>query len=686
MRRLSISKEKIINNIKNNKLILIVFLVIWIAIAGITLDKYSSSLGMKSFGNYYEATEVLEIDKKTTLKQTLELEREAKSISIKFATFARNNNGNVYIKVEGANTKKTYLDTSIKAENALDNAFMSFGFNEKIDNTKDRNIIITMTSNSDNAACIGVYYSQKAFENSFLTKNGQTIDGDIKVRFQRQHEVLGKFNTKIITFLLVSFTVLILFVVFCSKQENIFATITIVFGIVFMIVITPMSPPDEQKHYEYSYQLSSYIMGQGDNHMKIEHEYQDYTDCAGHFNVSSYYERLEESFDKNYKHNNHYEKISDGNDINDATYSLCYIPQAIAITIGRLLSLNFFGVFYAGRLFNLLFYVTCVYFAIRKTPMHKTLFGIIATTPIFIQQAASYSYDSTLNGLMLVIAAFFFDWYFKDGRISNKEVIELLLVVLFVTPLKRIYSLFIFCFLFVPYEKFGNKKRKIYSLSVLFIPLLIFLINFFYPYVTKFIRNYKETLNNQYQVNNDNNIISTDYGSLLKDFVTPEETGDLYYIGYITRNIGEVVSLYLHTIRVSLKIWFYESFGRVLSGVSLLLPTSLTHIMAIILLLAAILKEKFVLPIKEKISFVVISIAIGIFIMTGMLITWTCIGDEIVHGMQGRYFSPLLFFIMTIVNNQKIYLPAKFNKYLIYTQILMMFETIVYVLSYTFVN
>lgn len=687
MEKLKVIKDKAINSIKNNKWLVIAFLAIWIVVVVVTIKSYDSSLGKKSFGNYYPIVEVQNLDKNTKIVENVEVEKNINSVAIEFATFARKNKGEVYIKVKGNDTNKIYLDKTVNTNDILDNAFITFGLNEIVVLEKDKTIQIELTSNSETDKCIGVWCTVKAFENSSLNINGEEIYGDIKVRFLREHDELGLFNKIVIITLVVSFTIAILVSILSSKKEVIFTTFVIIFGLIFMIIITPMSPPDEQKHYEYSYQVSSYMMGQGENHMKIEHEYQDYTDCAGHLNVSTYYERLVEDFNKKYEHNNHYEIIDSDNDVLDATYSLCYIPQAIGITIGRLLSLNFFKEFYLGRIFNLVTYALCVYFAIKKTPMHKTLFGLIATMPIFIQQAASYSYDSILNGLMLVIAAFFFDWYFKEGTITNKEVLILLLVILFVSPLKRIYSLFVFCFAFVPYEKFGTKKRKTISLLVLFIPLSVFLINFFYPYVAKFIRNYKETLSIAQAININTNLISTNYNRMIsesyKELAGP---GRLYYISYVTRNIGETISLYLYTIRNCIKIWFYESLGRVLSGVSLVVPTTLTHIMAGIVIIAMIVKEKFVLPIKVRVSFVVISIAIGLFIMTGMLLTWTYIGDEIVQGMQGRYFSPLLFFVMTIINNPKIYLPAKINKYLIYAQILMMFETIIYVLSYTFVN
>ena len=70
----------------------------------------------------------------------------------------------------------------------------------------------------------------------------------------------------------------------------------------------------------------------------------------------------------------------------------------------------------------------------------------------------------------------------------------------------------------------------------------------------------------------------------------------------------------------------------------------------------------------------------------GMLVGWTNTDSQMIEGIQGRYFSPLLPYFFAIFNNSKISLPKKFDKYLIFAQILLMFEVIVYILSYTFVN
>ena len=78
----------------------------------------------------------------------------------------------------------------------------------------------------------------------------------------------------------------------------------------------------------------------------------------------------------------------------------------------------------------------------------------------------------------------------------------------------------------------------------------------------------------------------------------------------------------------------------------------------------------------------------------GMLISWTEIeqdiiedfGGPVIQGVQGRYFSPFLPYLFLVLHNKKIQVPKKFDHYLIYVSILLVFEVVVYVLSYTFIN
>ena len=121
--------EKIVNrvkeNLKKNKVLLGIFLVIWIVLICVTLGYYGKTLGRESDGAAI-ATEVIEINENTIVEQSIEIPEGSKTISIKYATYARKNKGNIYIKVTGNKTNTLYLDTKTNISMVQDNAFVTY--------------------------------------------------------------------------------------------------------------------------------------------------------------------------------------------------------------------------------------------------------------------------------------------------------------------------------------------------------------------------------------------------------------------------------------------------------------------------------------------------------------------------------------------------------------------------------
>lgn len=677
------------NNIKNNKIPFIIFIVIWIALIVITLSTYKTSLGMESSGNdnfVGHETDVLEIDKNTEIKQVVKLEDDVQSISLRFATFARKNKGDLFINVKGRTSGFIYLDEKVNVKDIQDNAYKTFGL-IKNDSNKDEYVDITITSNCESDSCVGIYFSrEKAFLGSLLSINNKEANGDLKLRFLSSSQVLRNFSNSVIIWTIIGFTIVLLLWVSTNRYEVIFATTVFVLGLIFMIIITPMSPPDEQKHYEYSFQLSNYVFGEGNNHIEMDSEYQNYTDFEGHMNTSRAYKGFVEDINKPLYLSNVRVKMND--DILESSYYLCYIPQTIGISIARLFKLNMLRTFYSGRLFNLLFYCLCVYIAIKKTSAHKLLFGVIASMPILIQQAASYSYDTFLNGLMLIIAAFFFNWKFEDKNINNKEIIELLIITMFVSPLKVIYGMFVIAFWFIPYTKFGTRKKKILSLSIICVPILIRLIIMLTPSIINLFRFKvpKVNISQDISISSIATAVNENDVSVVNVVIENPYYGQEYSVWYATNHVLETIGLFYQTIRYNIKIWFYESIGRVLSGESLLLPLTISHLLSGVVIAAAIRKENSILSIPIKLYFIFACICVGLLAMAGMMVTWTRVGDKYIQGMQGRYFSPMLFYFLPVLNNKYVSIPKKFDKYIVFVQLMVIFEVIIYVLSFTFVN
>lgn len=92
--------------------------------------------------------------------------------------------------------------------------------------------------------------------------------------------------------LLLSFLLAYLYIKKQFSLERCFLFIAIPLGIIYMLTITPLSPPDETHHYQSSFQLSNYLLFRADKAELGESQYFDYNRFSIHNNSVMSYERL----------------------------------------------------------------------------------------------------------------------------------------------------------------------------------------------------------------------------------------------------------------------------------------------------------------------------------------------------------------------------------------------------------
>lgn len=663
-------KDRLVNNYKKNKWFLFVFVVVWIIVCFFTMNSYKDSLGKESIGNSNN-DKIIELNKDTKIVTVIPAEDQAESISILFGTYARKNSGLVNVTVKGYESKTEYINKDINIASIQDNAFYTIGFNQVLKIENDTKIEVLLTSNSELDKAVGVYLSQdKYFDNSKVTINNRIDFGDLCIKFLLHNDVLEKICYQIIAWSIVGLSLLILLLLLVSpKYEVLFACVVLVFGLISSIMITPMSAPDEQLHYEYCFQLSNYMMGNSENHLLIDETYAKDSHFVGHYNTSAAYIRLDKEFDQPLELKGKY-KVS--NDDIDGLYVAYYVPQALGITISRLLNFNMLKLFYFGRLINLLFYVVCIYYSIKNTPKHKLLFGLLATMPMFIQQASSYSYDSFVFGLCFLELSYLLKWMHTDKKIEKKDFIITLIICLLLAPAKIVYGFFSLLFYFVPEERFGNKKNKIKCLLLLIAPAaLVVLYNVWIRIEYIFILFFRNIFQTVHAETTDENYIFT---------------VRIWNLPYVFEHPMETIEIILRTIRYQIKHWFYDSISHTLSGHTLVLPLYITYIHIALLLASSFKDEGTKYQPMFKLSVFAVCVIIGFLTLFGMLTGWTERGAFMINGVQGRYFCPLLPFFFVILNNDKIKISADIDKYVVFVQILLYFEVLINVLSYTFVN
>lgn len=678
--------ERIKENFKKNKITVIIISVAWLILISATLIHFGNTLGKESDGGY-NASVVYEIDKDTKLTQTISTKEGIQNISIRYATYIRKNSGNIFVKIVGDTTKKVYVDEKTNISVVQDNSFVTYDLNEFIDETKDKTITITLTSDSEHGRAAGVYcLSEPYFDGGKLKINNEVKEAELNIKYLLNNQKYNTFSTVIIVLSIIFATLFMaLLLLWESKYEVIFAGLVASFGLIFLVIMSPGAIPDETLHYEFILQTSNNILGKSDIH-QIDKYYLDYNSFGDHTNVSFAYNRLIKDFNKNIKLTG---KIEEMNSWVDGSYIGYYMPQTIAITMCRLFKVNMIKTFYAGRLGNLIFYVACVYLAIKNSKSFKVFLGVLACLPIFIQQGASLSYDASVNGLILLSISFLFRWMSSQDKITYKDFAFALVVNCLLAPAKVIYGMFALLYWFVPVDRFENKKQKIWMTIVLCAPSVVLIsYNILIRTVDQILgvlrTSYIEGINTlalDNPVSLNNAIVVSDGG-----LSVPRISGKLYTVSYIVEHPIQTLGLYLRTIRFYLSTWFYHSLGRGLAGGTLILPMTYVRFILVVLFATVLSSDGFTPNWKMRIASIGICIVAAMFILTSMLTGWTDREDAMIQGVQGRYFCPLLPYFFIVFKNNKLKISNKVEKYIVCAITMLLYFVVIYILSYTFVN
>ena len=651
---------KIKNNFNKNKYLIIGLIALWAIVIFVTLFVYRDTLGKESKGTMqYDYVEPVNSDR--SLTQLAKTINQTKTVSVRLEMLQKTDE-TVEIEIIGDNSSKIYGKKEIRISDIKAGYFNTFNLDEPLDAKADSKIKIVISTETDDS--VGAWCSFEDYLGMPLYENNTKIDGNLFVRFLFDSPVYSSFNSIIIGILVCSVSLLILYLLlFDSKKEIVYTSMALLFGLLFIVVLTPLSGPDEEYHYRVSLIVSNKLLGVKDPNSIVD-TYIGYFNFKSNLNIGEGYRTIIENFNiplVDLTGRNTYELERSY----AYWYDLCYYPQAIGITIGRLLKLNFLKTYYLGRLCSLLFYTLCVFIAVKKTPVLKNLLGVVATLPICIQEAVTYSQDMWVYGLSLVLFACFLEWYFKEGKITKTDFFFTLIVDLLLAPAKIVYSLFVIPFWFVAENKFYSKKHRLICMLILMAPM-IYQIG--YHTISRIVIAITHPIYAD----------GTDAATVVGD-------EEYFSIQYIVAHPLEAISIVLRTLKAYIKPWFSASIGRYLSGLTIVVPSIISNSLILVLIGASLMFEKNHLSVPVKLTLLVVALMIFGLTLAAMLTGWTTTDAEFIEGVQGRYFTPLLPYGFACLNNKKISIPDKFSIFIPYTQMLILFETVIYILSYTFV-
>lgn len=396
--------------------------------------------------------------------------------------------------------------------------------------------------------------------------------------------------------------------------QNIFIMLAIPLGILYIIFLLPIYVPDEQAHLFRAFDISK---GNFITDMEIQREYipidlAKIEDVEGRANT--YFELVEKL-----KENTDYN--SDPREIFNSAESypfIMYIPSAIVCFFCRNLSINLYIMMFFCRFANYVFFLILGYYSIKLLPIGKLVMLVYLFNPMFMQQMASISADSFINSITMLFIAMSVNLIINknDEKIDIRKKIIYSILAISIAFSKYVYFPIIFIsLLLLKNRKKYKENDNIFILILCVICILLALINVYIGMQYKDVRGYVIE-NNVNSLEQTKNIIKypIKYISVLKD--TLSEKSEIYFLQFLGYDLGLLV------IEGNYIICFLYMF----------------------LLLVTPFLEKNIYSLKniDRLLFLLISFGIIVLVLTGLYLGWTTVGGEIIEGVQGRYFLPVM--------------------------------------------
>ena len=421
------------------------------------------------------------------------------------------------------------------------------------------------------------------------------------------------------------------------RPQNIFVILAFLFGTGILLSTPPFQVPDEIAHFDRAYKLSEFATFQRTENKASGDYVPASIDSA--FLLFRYLSwQPDNKVEK--------QKILDALKIPlenkkrkfaqiDAGpyFYLSYLPQYPAIYLGKIFKLNVLVILYLGRFFALLFYIFCVWYAIKIIPTAKFLLMSVALMPMCLAQAASSNADCVLYSFCFLALALLLKISFEKKKFSfNKESVLLFFLLISLGILKPVYVPIAFLVLMIPRLVFKNNLR--YFLITGSVILVAILLTFLW------------LKSNSLYLSADPAI--TDAPAKINYL----KTHPLYAFKLVDETWGYLKDMH-----------YYQTIG-VLGYLDTKMPgwvySCITAIILFLALFESNKEHKFF--IYQRILLLSVSLLVFLAIFVSIFLGNPASNGDVVFGVQGRYFIPILLpFLLTF--NGLIPLRLNLSKY-----------------------
>ena len=445
------------------------------------------------------------------------------------------------------------------------------------------------------------------------------------------------------------------------RPERFFAASCLLLGLLYMVVLPPLSAPDEVSHYISAYQLSNRFLrkeaadSQGRVYIRAQDAWaEDLEDVladdgsgviregdtviVGQTVEQDTYELIRQrglgGQDAGQQSGNQPEGNQPVPSYQPAvrTTPLAYIPQALGISMGRLLGLGTLGLMFLGRIFNLLFYCTVGFFAVRRIPLGKEVLCGVGLLPMSLHLAASMSYDVMILALSGYFLAACLDLAYRAERVRGRDVAVLAAVLAVMGPCKMVYGVIAGWCLLIPVKKFGGRGKWALSAAAVLgaFGAAMAVVNL-------------QTV--------------ALYTGIQDRYITwAQEPG--YSFAQLIRSPLKVLRLCYNTLTGYGEQLYSGMIGSMMGNMDPVLNVPYVVILGLTALLVVLALRKPGEPLLirkgQKLWIWFLAFLCLGALMFSMLLTWTPLSATMIQGVQGRYLLPFLPALLLTIKNDRL--------------------------------
>lgn len=500
---------------------------------------------------------------------------------------------------------------------------------------------------------LAIGYAARKAEHTALFVNGEEKEYTFNIQTaDRQFlywKTWGMFGAALIYALLIG--TYLLLAVFRQKPEKVFLFAGSALALLYLLLLPPLSVPDEEAHFKQAYSCANRLMGrETDDPETILMDKEDFHALQMFETTPSLpeYDRLKEGIAKSGREEG---TVSVPHSDTRAP-AVTYLPGIIGILLGRMLGLNGLLVIYLGRICSALFYLLTMYLFIRMMDYAKPAAFVMAVLPMTLQQCCSYSYDSVVIEFAFLYFAVLFRLIYRKETVKKPQIFWYALFMVILSICKGgTYMPLCLLTLLIPAERFlGKRQKKMFVGAMALTAVVSFLAS---------------TLSSVLFVVNP----------------TAEQTAASYLAG---ENFGvsglleqpmEFILISGRTLFLSGDAFLENMLGMQLGWLDISVSRIVIYGMLLLILLSVLRiedKKKRETPDvtrRQKLSYLTVILLSAGMIFVSMFISWTPKESKEIFGIQGRYFLPMLPLAVMLLYNRCVVLKKDIGRKVIFAAI-----------------